>query len=121
MVAAPSDLVEPKRVVDQTLTTSPQLHQDQAESESATLDDSITLEEAAELLLVEVKTVYNRGTENRPEPTIRAGKNKRAIWSYRRLRLWLLHEFPDSGDRLPEDYEEVVKLLSGPKCPPGKS
>ena len=121
VVAAPSDLVEPKQVVDQTLTTSPDLHQDQAESESAALDDHITLEEAAELLLVEVKTVYNRGTENRPEPAILRGKGKRAIWSYRKLRPWLLDEFPDSGDCLPEDYEEVMKLLSGPKCPPGKS
>jgi hypothetical protein len=94
---------------------------DPPESESAVLDDPITLEDAATLVLAAVKTIQNRGTEGRPKPAIGGGKGKRAIWGYHTLRPWLLDKFPDYEDRLPEDYAEAKKLFSAPKCPPGNS
>lgn len=121
VAADPSDAAG-RKTVGQQVPTSPLDHgQHRTGSEPAVLDDPITLEEAAGLLLLEAKTIQNRGTEGRPKPAIGGGKGKRAIWSYNTFRPWLLDNFPDREDRLPGDYEEAKKLFSAPKCPPGNS
>ena len=121
-IAADPSVAAGRKTVGQQVPTSPPDHgQHRTGSETAVLDDPITLEDAAELLLVGVKTVYNRGTEERPKPEVSSGRGRRAIFSYHKLRPWLLDDFPDREDRLPEDYEEAKKLFSTPKCPPGNS
>jgi hypothetical protein len=88
---------------------------DEMKSATSRCDDPITLQQAADLLLVSRQTIYNRGTRTqplqRPEPRIRHRGRSPDVFSYRELRPWLLQAFPEHHDRLRETYQEAKQFL----------
>lgn len=76
---------------------------------TSTLDaDPITIGQAASLVQQTIKTLRN----NKPPKTAIINSEKRThIYSYRKLRPWLLENWPGESHRLPERYEEAQKLL----------
>ena len=74
--------------------------------------DPITLEQAAQLLHKCRKTLYNRSLKNPPPvPDIAASGRRAAVWSYRRLRPWLIEQWADCEMTLPMRYSDAKRLF----------
>ena len=77
-------------------------------SESDVLEDPITLAQAAVLATKSEKTLYNK--KDRPEPAIPQRGSQPIIYSFAKLRPWLVGKWPNEAYRVPEDYEAAKKL-----------
>ena len=67
---------------------------------------------AAVPLLLDAKTIRNKGKNGRPNAAIPASGNKSARYRYSEFRSWLAAKFPKEADRLPESYEGAKNIFS---------
>lgn len=74
--------------------------------------DPITLKQLAKLSQIKYSTFRNWGKAGRPNPAIASSGQQPAVFSYAKLRKWLIERRPDSEPWLPLDYDTVRTALS---------